>query len=318
MAALSLRERFGLSRFFEGEKPTEGAILLTHRRVFIMPNQRGWALGVLLSLQLLASINYSNNLGFILTFLTGSIAVFGSLYGFRNLAGLSLRAGRAEPVFVGDSARFRLHIDNPTQTLRIALKLGLRNGLEEEINLKPDASFQTVLSVDAKQRGWLELPTVVLSSVFPLGIFRAWAPLRFKERALVYPLPAPDNLPFPVAPGGDGGQNRSTTDDFHGFQSYQPGDPLRRIHWKGVAKGQGVHVKEYRGEETLQLYLDWTQTPGHDTESKLSRLCRWVLEAEQTGAQYGLRLPGCDLKPASGPLHMRLCLERLALFGIAD
>jgi len=316
MTALSLRERLDPRRFFQGEKPTEGAITLGHRRVFIIPNRRGLGLGLLLGLQLLGSINYSNNLGFILTFLTGSIAVFGSLYGFRNLAGLTLRASRAEPVFVGDAAHFKLHIDNPTQTPRISLHIGLRHGPDEEINLLAGENFHADLSVDATQRGWLALPTVVLSSVFPLGIFRAWSPLRFQERTLAYPRPAPDSIPFPVAPGGDGGQQRASSDDFHGFQSYQPGDPLRRIHWKGVAKGQGVHVKEYRGEESVQLYLDWAQTPGHDTEARLSRLCRWVLDAELTGAAYGLRLPGTDLKPSSGPTHMRLCLERLALFGI--
>jgi len=318
MAGLSLRESLDPRRFFQGEKPAEGPITLGHRRVFIIPNRAGLGLGLLLSIQLLASINYSNNLGFILTFLTGSIAAFGALYGFRNLAGLMLRAGRAEPVFVGEAARFRLHIDNPTQTPRIALRFGLRHGPEEEINLMPGESQHTDLSVDATRRGWLVLPTVVLTSVFPLGIFRAWSPLRFQERTLAYPRPAPDSIPFPTSPGGEGGAKQASSDDFHGFQSYQPGDPLRRIHWKGVAKGQGVHVKEYRGEESQQLYLDWSQTPGHDTESRLSRLCRWVLDAEQTGAIYGLRLPGTDIKPASGPVHLRLCLERLALFGVEE
>lgn len=318
MAQFPLRERLDPRRFFQGEKPTEGSILLTHRRVFIIPNKRGLGLALLLAIQLLASINYGNNLGFILTFLTGSIAMFGALYGFRNLAGLKLKAGRAEPVFAGNAARFKLHIDNPTQTPRIGVRLGLRNGARQEFNLMGGESFHADLAVNAQQRGWLEMPTVVLSAVFPLGLFRAWSPLRFQERVLIYPRPAPDSIPFPAAPSGDGGQQRASSDDFQGFQSYQPGDPLRRIHWKGVAKGQGVHVKEYRGEESQQIYLDWAQTPGSDTEARLSRLCRWVLDAELTGASYGLRLPGTDLKPSSGPVHMRLCLERLALFGIGE
>jgi uncharacterized protein (DUF58 family) len=314
-ATLTLRERFDPRRFFQGGKAVDGPVTLGHRNVFIVPNKRGFGLALLLLLQLLASINYNNSLGFILSFLMGSIAMLGAVYGFRNLAGLELRAGRAEPVFAGEAAKFKLFIDNPTQALRIALRVGLRHGPAQALNLLPGENRQAVLSLEAARRGWLDLPTVTLSSVFPLGLFHAWSPLRLKERVLVYPRPAPDSLPFPSSPGGDGGNRRASADDFHGFQSYQPGDPLRRIHWKGVAKGQGVHVKEYRGEESVQLYLDWAQTPGHDAEARLSRLCRWVLDAEQSGAVYGLRLPGTDIKPASGPGHVRMCLESLALFG---
>jgi uncharacterized protein (DUF58 family) len=324
-ARISLRERFDPRRFFQGGKPIDGLISLGHRNVYIIPNKRGLGLALLLLLQLVASINYNNSLGFILSFLLGSIAMLGSVYGFRNLAGLTVRAGRSEPVFVGEAAKFKLSIDNPTQTPRIGLDLGLRKNAagkkqkrrvehQQTVDLLPGEPALVVLSLQAEQRGWLDLPTVTLSSVFPLGIFYAWSPLRLKERALVYPRPAPDSLPFPSAPGEGDGQRRISTDDFYGFQNYQPGDPLRRIHWKGVAKGQGVHVKEYRGEESVLLYLDFAHTPGRDVEAKLSRLCRWLLDAEQSGAVYGLRLPGTDIKPASGQAHLRMCLESLALF----
>ncbi len=316
MTTLSLRERLDPRRFFQGEKAVDGPVVLSHRRIFIVPNKRGFGLALLLSILLLASINYNNNLGFILTFLVGSIALVGAIYGFRNLAGISIRAGRPEPEFAGEAARFKLFLDNPTDTQRIALQVGLRHGPAQTLNLLSGENAQVILAVATKRRGWLELPTITIASVFPLGIFHAWSPVNLKQRALIYPRPAPDHLPFPTAGGGDGGMKRNNADDFHGFQNYQPGDPMRRIHWKGVAKGQGVHVKEYRGEESVMLYLDWQQTPGFDTEARLSRLCRWLLDAEQSRASYGLRLPGVDLKPASGSAHLRLCLEKLALFGL--
>jgi uncharacterized protein (DUF58 family) len=316
MADPSLREILDPRRFFLGGKALPGPLTLTHRRVFILPNRRGLSLFCLLFIQLIASINYNNNLGFILTFLVGSIATLGTLYGFRNLAGLSLRPGQPNPVFAGDAARFTLTIDNPTQTPRIGIYAGFRHGLQQELNLAPGESMAVVLTFEASRRGWLELPTVTLSSVFPLGLFQVWSPVRFIQRALVYPRPSPDNIPFPSSPAGEGGRMQATEDDFHGFQRYQPGDSMRNIHWKGVAKGQSVQVKEYRGEESLQIYLDWLQTPGFDAEARLSRLCRWVLEAEKSGGTYGLRLPGTDIKPSSGQAHLRVCLERLALFGI--
>jgi len=39
------------------------------------------------------------------------------------------------------------------------------------------------------------------------------------------------------------------------------------------------------------------------------------LQAETEGLDYGLRLPGLSLAPASGESHRRLCLEALAVFG---
>ena len=131
-------------------------------------------------------------------------------------------------------------------------------------------------------------------------------------RALVYPEPARPGLSFLT-----GGRSlQSGDDEFLGFQSYQPGDSLRRIHWKGIAKGQGVHVKEYQGVDgQAELWLDWAHTPGPDAESRLSQLCRWMLDAEQASLCYGLRLPGTEIAPAHGERHLRRCLETLALFG---
>ncbi|HUL13982.1 MAG TPA: DUF58 domain-containing protein [Methylococcaceae bacterium] len=311
---LTLRERFDPRRFFRGEKPTPGPIVLSHRRIFILPNKRGLGLALLLSIQLLAAINYNNNLGFILTFLLASIALLGTVHGFRNLAGLHVRPGRAEPVFAGDSACFEIFLDNPSRLHRFALQIAHKNAAPMELDILSSASTQAKLRVKAQRRGWLDLPTLTVSSCFPLGLFRAWSPVNLKERALVYPKPANSRLPFPETTGENGLKQRNM-DDFRGFQSYQPGDPLKRIHWKGVAKGQGVQVKEYRGEEHSELYLDLAHAPGLDVEARLSQLCRWVIDAEQAGRCYGLRLPGTEIPPGIGAPHSRRCLEALALFG---
>jgi len=53
---------------------------------------------------------------------------------------------------------------------------------------------------------------------------------------------------------------------------------------------------------------------GLDVETRLSQLCRWVLDAEQAGQRYGLRLPGTTLTPDHGPAHQQACLAALAAF----
>jgi uncharacterized protein (DUF58 family) len=39
-----------------------------------------------------------------------------------------------------------------------------------------------------------------------------------------------------------------------------------------------------------------------------------VLDAERSGALYGLRLPGSEIAPAHGEAHRATCLQTLALF----
>ena len=58
--------------------------------------------------------------------------------------------------------------------------------------------------------------------------------------------------------------------------------------------------------------------PSMDTEVKLSRLTRWVLDADAAHVAYGLRLPGVALPLGMGEAHRERCLEALALHDIVD
>jgi uncharacterized protein (DUF58 family) len=167
-----------------------------------------------------------------------------------------------------------------------------------------------------QKRGWHEAGTVTLSSTFPLGLFRAWSPIRFNLKALVYPKPAHLEIPFPITPSAQDQQgfSRKSGDDFYGLQQYQSGDPIKHIHWKTFAKGLGVFSKQYGGEDSAEIRLAYDQAPGHNVEERLSQLCRWVVDAEQAGIRYGFALPGFRLDPDNGVLHYRKCLEALALF----
>ena len=52
-----------------------------------------------------------------------------------------------------------------------------------------------------------------------------------------------------------------------------------------------------------------------DVETRLSVLARWVIDAEEAGLSWGLRLPGGELPLAHGPAHLHDSLKRLALHG---
>ena len=95
-AALKQRFRNWLFR----PKIEHGTVVLTQRRIFILPTRQGLALGFVLLVMLLGCINYNLSLGYVLTFLLAMTAVMSMLHAFRNLAHLEIRAGRNDAVFL--------------------------------------------------------------------------------------------------------------------------------------------------------------------------------------------------------------------------
>lgn len=314
MNTLSLKERFRLSRFFSGEKATDKPVTLNQRRVFILPTHRGLNFAILTALLLLIAFVYNNNLVYLLAFLLASIFFITILHSYKSLAGLVLQKGQSKAVFAGEAAGFDIHINNPVDVERHYLQIALEN--TESLTIKPQSKACVTLHSLTQKRGWHTAGTVTISSTYPLGLFRAWSPIRFNLKTLVYPKPSPQEQPFPETPSAQAlqGLSKKGADDFYGLKEYLPGDPIKHIHWKAFAKGQGLFSKQYGGDSSAQIWLDYDNAPGHNTEERLSQLCRWVIDAERAGIPYGFSLPGLKLSPDNGLLHARKCLEALALF----
>jgi uncharacterized protein (DUF58 family) len=163
------------------------------------------------------------------------------------------------------------------------------------------------------------MPGFRLSTQFPLGLLYSWSrPLALPLRCLIYPAPA-GKTPFRAAltesARADQGLRPGSGEDFIGVREYVPGDSLRHVDWKALARTGEFTTKQFGGGYERSLWLDWDALEGYGTEARLSILCRWVLDAEQQGLRYGLRLPGVALAPAQGERHQQECLRALALFG---
>ena len=98
------------------------------------------------------------------------------------------------------------------------------------------------------------------------------------------------------------------------LRAYRAGDPPRQIAWKALAREQGLLTKEFSAMASSELWLDWDDAHAADPEARLSVLAHWVLQAEDFGQSFGLRLPGVEIPPGRGEAHRARCLEALALF----
>ena len=311
----AFRQKF--RRWLFRPKIEHGTVILTQRRIFMLPTKQGLALALLLILMLLGDINYSLSLGYVLTFLLAMMAVMSMLHAFRNLAHLQIHAGRTDPVFAGETARFLLHFNNPGKLARY--QLALRNGNGDTISFDAAAgqSSEVYFPLPASHRGWLHTGRLTLYTVFPLGLFYTWSYLHFDTPCLIYAKPLDAAiLPAGNATDGTGKHLVAGDDDFAGLRNYVAGDALPHIAWKAYARGLGLQVKQFASQESDELWLDLADAPDNDLEEKLSRLTRWVLDAESKGLRYGLRLSNHELAANCGTIHQDECLRRVALFAL--
>ncbi len=314
---LNLKERFKLSRFITGEKNRLKSITLNHRRIFILPTMRGLGFVCLIVLVLLIAFVYNNNLAYLLGFLLASVFFITILHSFKALSGLVIKQSHSPPVFAGEAVGYEITVENPNNIERFNLTATLE--AETKFSLTPQEKKPIVLYSATQRRGWQSMGTVTLSTSYPLGLFRAWSPLKLQEKALVYPKPSSIEMPFPdndaiQAQTIENPQGKKGNEDFYGIKEYQQGDSIRHIHWKAFAKGLGLFSKEYSSDKSAELWLNYEQTPGHNVEEKLSQLTRWIIDAENAGLKYGVAITSIKLPPNHGLNHYKNCLEILALF----
>lgn len=315
--AARLRDRF--ARWgVRGPTPEAAPVVLTQRRIYVLPTQPGLAFALSIIVMLLGTINYSLSLGYVLVFLLAGLGISAILHAFRNLSRLHLSPGRAEPVFAGERAHFGLHLVNPAAGDKLAIRLGLPGESPVLADVPAEGHADIELTLPAPRRGWLAMPRITIETTYPLGLVRAWAYAAPDLRCLVYPAPATVAPPLPLGAGDEQGNHSggSGNDDFAGLRAHQLADSPHHVAWKAVARQAdgGLLTKLFSGEASETLWLDWADLPpGLDTESALAILTRWVLDAHAAGFAWGLRLPAKELEPAADATHLQACLTLLAL-----
>ncbi len=291
---------------------------LSMRRAYILPTLKGLYYLLTVLVMFVWSVNYQLSLGYAVTFFT---AVFGMIVAgltVSNLSNLRVKPMENPAFFAHDPAYFRLQIDNLNAAPKIQLR-ARRNGLfGPSLSVLPHEHGECRVMLDDNSRGRKVLQYVRLSTDYPLGIFNAWTWLYFEASIVIYPTPAGD-LPLPFLPAhesfDEGEADLHGSEDFHDLRDYQPGDSLRHVLWKKMTNGQ-VRVKTFRDLAGQHCLLDFADEhlAGMGVEEKLSQLCAWVLEAENSGTRYALQLPNRRIDSGIGNHHQAHCLEALACF----
>ncbi len=291
---------------------------ITSRRVYILPTGVGLLFAMMAFAMLLGSMNYNNNLSFVLTFLLAGIGFVAMHQCQRNLVGINISFAGVDPVFAGQTAQFRIALGNTSKNARFSIRLYAGDNESDVADLRPGESTVLLLPVSTNKRGMIELPRFGIRTLFPFELFRAWGWLHMDLRGIVYPElydDPPEAPPTAVATGHRQHDARGE-EDFAGLRKYNLGDSPRNVAWKAFARSGQLLSKQFSGADTSSLWFDFADVPSSDLETRLSILTSWIVSADRTYEDYGLRLPHIEFPPGHGEHHRRQCLEALALFDL--
>lgn len=299
-------------------RKSEGLPLTIYwRRIFILPTKPGLFFGFIATLMLIASLNFNNNMGLMMTFLLFGLAQVSLHQVFFNIRNLTIDHVSVKPVFLGQKATFMVHFKSKENKYDICInhadsKHDSKNTLVE---LKAEEIKSIAYERQTTQRGWFPLGKIRVFSSYPFGLFYAWIWTKIDNRCLVYPQPEDSPPPLPLHANSDGEMTViKQGEEFHGLKPFQPGDAKNLIAWKRTAQTGELISREFQQTFGEKLLLDFNQVNLSDNESKLSRLTAWVQIAHQKQLDFCLKLPHFDSGYDHSSQHYLRCLKELALF----
>jgi uncharacterized protein (DUF58 family) len=291
-------------------------------RIRVWPNRNATGLAAVLVAMAYAGMSQSNGAAYLLCFVLAAVTAISSIHAWANLRGAVVSSDPISPVFAGEALRVTVVVSSELQRDHFSIDVGSgrgASGTRFDV-VRAGEKERGEIMAPAKDRGRFTELRIPVKSAFPLGFFTARKVVTVRQTHFVYPAPR-GALPLPksaMPAGRPKGGSRIEGDDFSGVRAWLPGESQRHIDWKAASRGQPLLTKQWAGETDDILRFDWDSLAPLETESRLSQITRWIIQAERSGAQYALRLPEQAFPPSRGDRHLHLCLRALACFGHPD
>jgi len=306
-----------LDKWLDKRAPLATQHKLAQHNLYTFPNMTGFGFGISILIIWLMGTNYQNNLVLGIAYLLMSFFVVAIWQVFYNLAGLNIKAVTSQSGFVGDSIRFTIQLSTPNPSGCEHLQLSWPGGKKILVDLDWNKPIEIDIPCPSHHRGFLFPGRLLIESRYPLGVIRCWTHINLDIYAVVFPKPIAGTEPEHVTGEEESEKpsHKKGGDDPGTLRNYQPGDSLKHIAWKLFARERGLHTKQHEQTLSSEKWLDWFGLT-LPQEQRLSVLCYWALQYEQTGIQYGLLLPEKKITPDSGYQHLQSVLSELAVFGL--
>ncbi len=247
------------------------------------------------------------------------LAKYATRHGFATLS--VQRRLAADRVFRGEDAEVTLTAHNPSWVPLVHIAVND----EVPLNLPPQSPRRAVFAlapgqrvsfrytVRARYRGVYHIGPLELDVSDPWGVESIRGRIDSYDEVVVYPkvlpleqLGLPSSLPF----GEVRTKHRFFEDPSRttGIREYQPGDPLKRMHWKVSARTGTLHIREFQPTIALETYIFLNLHDGEYEVQFLDRTTEFAIEVAASLAYYlhrqrqtvGLITNGRDGGPLAG------------------
>lgn len=259
------------------------------------------------------SINYQNTLAYAFVLLLLSLVLVSTLYTIRNLLNIQVNIGRVNPVFAEQEIYFPLTLTSSDFKRHETIRFCWNGYHRITTTLEPGQKAMVEVPIQGQQRGWFSPDDILMYTEYPFGLFRVKTKLRIKTPCLVYPKPRRIAQAGCSAISGGVERRFETEQDFAGMRAYSPGDSLKHVAWKALARTNEPLTKVFSDVSTESHIFDWDTLSTLDSEEKISALTDAIVTAEAHGDTYGLKAPRIDIEANVGAEHRHLCLKALAL-----
>lgn len=289
---------------------------LNSRNIYILPSGFGWAYGLVVIILFLGAINYQINTVFLLTFLLMTIGLVSAWEAHANFKNLSFRFIAIEDTQQGMPAKLALFIQANNKN-RFALEFQIASQTKIRLENISAEGLHFIMPIETTTRGCFRLPPIVISSVFPFGIFKVWSYLYFDEKYYVYPQAIdPGFWPEPCFDQNVQKKQAMGDEEFYDLKLVEnPWVEPKLIAWRIAAKGHGWYLKTMASNNTDYWLFNLKESPAQTLEAKLQHLSYWLQTAELTSLTYGLQLTASTpIRFAHGKAHLQQCLRQLAIY----
>ncbi len=307
-----------------------GAHVLGKQSIFILPTRQGFYLVFFLLAMLLACINYNLSLGYMLTFFVFSVALGAMHRTHQNLLGTRIEALAGAPVYADQAPTISIHLSHNSAAVKHAVIVSTRPASSAAALIQTSLASQSArthrFELPPLPRGVHAMPELEMSSVYPLGLWRAWSYAFPDGKLTVYPqphspLPVMRALPMPVQSAASGATSSlQPQGDAVSHIEHADSASAKTIHWPALAKGQlAQRILETDSPVPQAVLLSLADCTVDGIEAQLSQLCFAILHCEAAKLPFVLQLDD-DCFPASkqacvDAAHVELCLQALAAHG---
>ncbi len=287
-------------------------IRLTQKQIFIFLTKEGGLFAVMMLTIFVAGVNYANNLVLGLCFFLGSVMIVTVHHTFHNFSGLLLEVIDASDSEAGSITHYRIRISPSGSKTPRQLLLSW----DGQAQLVDRLSAPTLLTFDllTPVRGQYLPPRLTVSTVYPLGLIRAWTYVRFSQIAWVSPKPIEGILHGQTTMAYDHEEivtRVAGQEEFEDLRTFIAGESLSRVSWQHLARGQGVLTKQFSDARGREQLLDYDiMYGGH--ELRLSQLAYWINRLTQDHVAFELKVRDRTLPLGAGLAHQAAALRLLA------